>query len=104
MENTRRFERFSTKLKGQYLLEGKTGDWEKCTIVKISITGMGVEFHSQEKIIEGSTVHIAITSSKEPDPIIVKGVLTWIKQRRNDSIGGIELTEMLDEITFAKLS
>jgi hypothetical protein len=103
MEERRGFPRFSTKLKGQYLLEERTGDWGECTIVQISVKGMGVEFHSQEKINEGSTVHLAITASKEPDPIIVKGVLKWIKQKRNDSIGGIALTEMLDDITFAKL-
>ena len=103
METTRRYPRFVTKLKGRYLLEEKTGDWGECTIVNISLKGMGVEFHTQEKINEGSTVSLAIIVPKESEPVMVNGVLRWIKQRKNDAIGGIEITEELNEVTFDKL-
>jgi len=52
----------------------------------------------------GSTLHLAILVSGEPDPIMVKGVLGWIKKKGGSFIGGIELTEELDDVKWAKLS
>jgi hypothetical protein len=35
---------------------------------------------------------------------MIKGMLKWIKQRKNSFDGGIELSEILDINTFIKLS
>ena len=84
------------------LLNEKEGKWNECTIININPKGMGVEFH--EDISVGSTIHLVIIIPGELETIVVKGILKWIKQRKNNFIAGIELTEMLDDIKFAKLS
>ena len=102
MNIKRRFGRFVTQLKAQYFLNEKEGKWNECTVININPKGMGVEFH--EYIDVGSTIHLVIIIPGELETIVVKGILKWIKQGKNDFIAGIELTEMLDDIKFAKLS
>lgn len=103
MEEKRRFSRCLTKLEARFLKEGER-EWEKATIINISRKGMGIKFHASGKINLGSTIHLAIIVSGEADPIMVKGVLGWIKQKENYFIGGIKLTEELEEVKWAKLS
>ena len=76
--------------------------WEECTIFDISGKGIGIEFNKQVSL--DSTIHLAIHLPKESEPFGVKGKLKWITQSKNRFIGGIELTEILDENkTFAIL-
>ena len=63
---------------------------------------MCVEFN--EGINVGSTIHLVIIKSGESEPIMVKGILKWLRQKKSNLIGGIKLAETLDENTFAKLS
>jgi hypothetical protein len=59
---------------------------------------MGIKFLTREKIIVGSTIHLKISIPKELRPINVKGILKWIKPRRNDFVGGIEVTSLIREV------
>jgi hypothetical protein len=47
---------------------------------------------------------LAITAPREEKPVMIKGMLKWIKQRKNNFDGGIELSEIVDINTFVKLS
>ena len=86
-----------------HILEDGTSKWVKCTVVNISLKGVGLEFYTQDEIKAGSTILLSIIIPEEEEPLMKKGELKWIQQRGNDFIGGIELTKMLNETTFAKL-
>jgi len=103
-KNRRRFSRCLTQLKARYCLNERRKDWKECAIFNISRSGVGVKFYSGEKISIGSTVHLEITIPMELMPIEVKGKLKWIKELENDFIGSMELTEVMDDAKWAKLS
>jgi len=64
---------------------------------------MGIKFHTYEEIYTGSTLYFVIPAPTELVPVNVRGVLKWINQKRDDLIGGIEYTELLDDKKFSKL-
>lgn len=103
MKNTRSFVRFDTHMRARYFLQEKNRGWEECTVFKISRKGMGLKFHTSEKIKVGSTLQLKIVTSKESETIVVKGVLRWIEEEKNDFVGGIELNEILDESKWITL-
>jgi len=108
MENRRRFSRIDTLWKARYFLKEEERGWGNCTIIDFSRKGMGVEFHTSEKINVGSTVHLEIFVPTEFEPVCVEGKVKWIDQRKNDFVGGIEgyriNHEALDEDKFVRLS
>lgn len=90
-------------MKAQYFLREGKGPRERCVISNISRKGVGLKFHTREKINIGSTIHLEMYVSRKSGPISVKGILKWIEKEENDFIGGIELTEALDDATWATL-
>ena len=59
MKDKRKFSRFIMPLlKAQYFLEREKRNGEECTLINISQKGMGVKFHTPEKINIGSIVHL----------------------------------------------
>jgi len=118
LRKRRRFNRYPARLNAQYFLREDESDRKECTIFTIARKGMAIRFHTPEeirfhtpeeirfhtpeKIDVGSTIYVTIAVPQEPEPVMVKGQLRWIKQRKNDSICGIELTEVLDKDTFNK--
>ena len=98
-EENRTAIRFDTDLKGRYFIKELGKRWGNCTVFDVSRTGMGVKFHTSEAIDVGSTITIEIEVPSELEPMSVKGTLRWIKQAGSEFIGGIELTQVLDEIT-----
>ena len=104
MENRRSFYRFLPPfLKAQYFSREGKSPRENCTIFNISRKGVGLKFHTHEKINIGSTIHLEMFVPRRSKPICVKGILKRIEQEENDFIGGIELIEVLDDATWAKL-
>ena len=101
-EDKRVFARFLISLKARYSLEEGDSAWDECTIIDLSNKGIGIEFNRQVSL--DSTIMVAIHLPKESEPFSVKGKLKRIKQSKNRFIGGVELTEILDEDkTFAIL-
>ena len=96
MEERRRFTRIKTRLKAQYHTEGEE-EWKDCLVIDFSQIGMGIKFLTREEIIEGSIIHLKIFIPKEVRPVNVKGILKWIKPRKNDFIGGIDVTFLTRE-------
>jgi Tfp pilus assembly protein PilZ len=98
-EENRLHIRFSTNLNGRYFIKELGKSWGKCTVFDVSSKGMGITFHTTETIQIGSTINLEITVPSELEPMSVRGTLKWIKQENNEYSGGIELIEVLDEIT-----
>ena len=106
MDNRRKFSRFDTQMKAQYVLKGKKGGRGDCTVVDISRTGMGIKFRTPEKINLGSTIRLEISIPTELEHINVEGILKRINQKEKGFIGGIEWylvgREGLDESELVK--
>ena len=104
MKYTRTFRRFdTTNLKANYLVKEGKIVWKECTINKVSRKGIGITLHTDEKITVGTTLDLKIFISKELEYFTVKGIVKWIKQKENNLIGGIELTEFLSETEWIQL-
>ena len=102
MKEKRRFMRFETELEAQYNAQGGKDDWEACTVISMGRKGVGVKFHSQEKVHIGSPIRLRIFVPEKMQPTSVKGVLKWTEERENVLFGGIECDELLDEMKFSK--
>lgn len=89
-ENKREFSRFDTQLKSQFLLKGNGRDVKACTVLNISRKGMGLQFHTPEKISVGSSIHLEITVPASIEPFSAEGTVKWINQKDSEFIGGIE--------------
>ena len=104
MQKRKSLYRFSPPfLKAQYFLREEKGSREQCEISNISRKGVGLKFHTGEKINIGATIHLEMYISRKPEPIKVKGILKWIEKGGNDFIGAIELIEELDDATWEEL-
>ena len=99
----RSFTRYDTHMKATYSMEERNRGWEDCTITKLSRKGMGITFHTDEKITVDSTLHLKVFTSNENEYLTVKGVLKWIEKNRNIFIGGMALCEILDEPKWLQL-
>ncbi len=83
----RRFKRSILPQKAIFF--GKKG-WEDCLITEVSRKGIGVTLYTSERIQEGSIMHLKVTVPREKNPVMVKGILRWIKKREDHFVGGIE--------------
>ena len=97
-EENRTAIRFDTDLKGRYFIKECSKRWGNCTVFDVSRTGMRIKFHTPETIEVGSNITIEIDVPSDLEPMSRKGILRWIKQVDHECVGGIELTEVLDEI------
>ena len=104
MEERRRFGRFETELRAQYISQDGERDWEECTVISICRKGIGIRFHSCEKINIGTIIRLKIFIPEKVKPTVVEGVLKWKEKRENELFGGVESGEILDEMRFSKLS
>jgi hypothetical protein len=99
----RSFSRFDTSLKASFFIKEREQGWEECHISKISRKGMGVTFCTEEKITPDSVMNIKVFTSQESDYFTVTGRLKWVEKYKNTFVGGIELTEILDEPKWLQL-
>ena len=97
MEEVRKNERLPTNLKAKYFLKEEKGNGKECTIINISHGGMGLEFYTPEKIVEGSSLLLEIFYAKSIEPIKVEGTIMWVEQGEKDYIGGIDITSKSDK-------
>ena len=73
----RSFTRHDVNMKAAYFLEKRSRGWEDCTITKLSRKGMGITFHTDEKITVDSTLHLKVFTSDENEYFPVKGILKY---------------------------
>lgn len=101
MVDKRAFTRYSTsKLKARYCTEGEGKEWKACSIVNVSRKGIGIRFHTQEGIDEGSTINLEIDILKESKSLRVRGMVKWIWKKEDMLLGGIELVDYFSEIEW----
>jgi hypothetical protein len=99
----RSFTRYDTHMNAIYYQEEGNCGLEDCTITKFGRKGMGITFHTDEKIPVDSILYLKVFTSDENECFTVKGILKWIKKDRNNFMGGIELLEILDETKSLQL-
>ena len=87
MKERRKFTRSMLPQKAKFF--GAKG-WEDCIITEVSRKGLGVKFYTSEKINEGSIIHLKVLVPTESKPVMVKGLLRWIKKMEGYFVGGIE--------------
>jgi len=104
MDDRRLFRRFDTTLNARYFSQERKGGWKECITTNISRKGVGLKFNTPDKVGVGSKIHLAITVPKELDPIDLKGIVKRIEKKGSDFLGGVELTEIMDDVKWAKLS
>ena len=97
-ENKRAFSRFNTHLKAQFLLKEKRGMGRACTVLNISRKGMGLQFHTPEKISVGSSIHLEINVPASQEPFSAEGTVKWTNQTESKLICGIEWFRPNNEI------
>ena len=103
LNNRRKYPRFETQLKAQFVSAESRRGGEECTIIDFNCKGMRAKVYTSEEINVGTNVLLAVFIPRELDPIHVKGTIKWVKQIENGFISGIELSKELDEINLSKL-
>lgn len=103
MRNKRRFLRITKKRTTRYSSQEKIENLQDCTIIDVSRQGMKIVF--PEKINLGAIIclQLPVAVPGELAATTINAQLKWIEKRGNDFIGGIELTEKLDDEQFEKL-
>ena len=96
MTDRNRFVRCPTRQKAKCVSKGRSG-WIQCTVFNISRTGIGIKFHTSQKIDVGSIIYVEIFPSQESASVFAKGILRWIEKEGDDLVGGVELAQELDE-------
>jgi hypothetical protein len=103
MKTTRRFKRYPTQREARFFLKENAGGGQECTIITVSRKGMGIIFHTDEKINVGTTIRFDVPVATSLETISVRGMLKWLDQTEVDFIGGVELTQELSDVKFSKL-
>ena len=103
MENTRRFKRYPTQRAARFFLKDNAGEGQACTIITVSRKGMGILFHTDEKINVGTPIRFDVPIATSFEAISVRGMLKWLDKTEADFIGGVELTRELSDVKFSKL-
>jgi len=103
LKDRRRFPRFDTELKAQFVSKESHRGGEECTVIDFSRKGMKAKIYTTEEINTGSNILLEVFIPGELEPILVKGTIKWVKQIENGYISGIELSKGLDEMKLSKL-
>jgi len=73
MEERMRFPRFSRNLKAQYFQVGRKKEWGECTVIDLSRKGMGIIFHTDERINLDTIIHLEVSVPTSLEPITLRG-------------------------------
>ncbi len=95
--------RFATNLNARYFSGESKGNRRECTVINVSRNGTGLKFCTPKKFGIGSNLILEVSVPHATNPINVKGIVRWIREGKKDFSGGIELTEVLDNVAWAKL-
>ena len=103
MHERRHLRRFSLKLKALYTFDDTLDTWKDCSIIDMTYNGMGLQFPSPETIRIGSAIYLAIVIDEDVRPVRLKGVIQWGGEGADGCVCGVELAEIMDEITWNNL-
>jgi len=99
MKEKRKFPRSTLPQKAKFF--GAKG-WEDCLIIEASREGLRVKFFTDEKINEGAIIQLKVLAPSEPKPVMVKGLLRWIKKEREHFVGGIKVLRIDRGVRYEK--
>jgi len=103
MNERRQLRRFSLKLKAHYTGEDTIDNWKECIILDVTYNGMGLKFPSGETIRVGTPIYLAIAIEQALRPVRLRGVIKWEEEGADGCICGVELGEIMDEVTWNNL-
>jgi hypothetical protein len=103
LNNRRKYPRFETQLKAQFVSAESQRGGEECTVIDFSRKGMRAKIYTTREINTGSNILLEVFIPGELEPILVKGTIKWVKQIENGYFSGIELSKGLEEIKLSKL-
>jgi hypothetical protein len=95
--------RISTSLRAQYFFKDEQQEAMECTVINISLSGVGLAFYTPEKIDVGSLLFLKIFAIGGKTTITVEGIIKWVNQGKKDFLCGVKLTEALDEVKLVML-
>ena len=75
----------------------------ECTVINISLSGVGLAFYTPERIEVGSMLFLKIFAVGGKTTITVEGIVRWVDQGKKDFLCGVKLTEALDEVKLVML-
>ena len=103
MSERRQLRRFSLKLKAHYTFEVESDNWQECSIIDITHNGMGLKFPSPETLKLGTPIYLAIVIDEAVRPVRLTGVIKWGGEGADGCVCGVELAEIVDEVTWNNL-
>ena len=103
MNERRQLRRFSLKLKAHYTFEEEKDNWKECSIIDVTYNGMGLKFPSLETVKVGTTIYLAIVIDEALRPVRLTGVIKWGGEGADDCVCGVELADIVDEVTWNNL-
>lgn len=103
MSERRQLRRYALKLKAQYSFEEERDNWKACSIIDVTYNGMGVKFPSRETVKVGTPIYLAIIIDEAVSPVRLKGVIKWGGEGAAGCVCGVELAEIVDEVTWDNL-
>ena len=77
-KSTRRCKRYPTQRAVRFFLKDTAGEGQACTIITVSRKGMGILFHTEEKIIVGTAIRFDVPLATSFEAISVRGMLKWL--------------------------
>jgi len=103
MSERRQLRRFSLKLKAQYSFDEERENWKECSIVDVTYNGMGLKFPLRETIKVGTPIFLAIIVDEAVRPVRLRGVIKWGGEGPAGCVCGVELAQIVDEVTWNNL-
>ena len=93
----RRYPRFTKQFKAHCITTESKRGGDDCTVINVSLKGLGVVFNTSEEIKVGSSVILEIPASEEHEPHSVKGIVKWVKKREKLLKDKIDVTAFMTE-------
>ena len=94
--------RFAREVKVKYSLENYGSQYNECTMINISQSGICIQFDKFEALTTGSKIFLEIFTLEYLKQINVTGEVKWIAQKEYKIICGIKFDKILDPTKFAE--
>jgi hypothetical protein len=105
MDERRKYIRFPVTLQARYEERSGGGGWKECSVIDISREGMGISIYSREEIGTGTGLRMEITVPVKQEPVVMEGVLMWLRELHDDPhfnyIGGVRISSITAEDKWA---
>ena len=94
--------RFEREIKVKYSLKNYGSQYNECTMINISQSGICIQFDKFEAFTTGSKIFLEIFTPESLKQINATGEVKWIAQKEYKIICGIKFDKILDPTRFAE--